>query len=226
MTPVYAATASGRLVDLMAPQFETKHLYSEIAHGLANLARFAGQTDVAYSVAQHSLLMAEAAEDETGDAELAAFCLLHEGHEAVLGDKTSPRKRAEAETLRRMLKRSGAPQEVAQAWIARTSLVSARAEEPIDAAIWQAAGLSRAAADRHAAAVRLYDLRALLTEKRDLFAGSPPWPDMPDGLRPLPLRARTIQPLPPGRAYERFAAALTRLAPATAAWRCRDGDAA
>lgn len=60
----------------------------DIAHGLANTARFAGQLPKFYSVAQHSFHVAQSASKEN---QLAA--LLHDASEAYLGDMPSPFKK-------------------------------------------------------------------------------------------------------------------------------------
>lgn len=60
----------------------------DIAHGLANTARFAGQLPKLYSVAQHSFHVAQSASIEN---RLAA--LLHDASEAYLGDMPSPFKK-------------------------------------------------------------------------------------------------------------------------------------
>jgi hypothetical protein len=51
-------TVSGACVDLEWPAAETIHL-RDIARGLSHTCRFAGQLDEFYSIAQHSLLVAE-----------------------------------------------------------------------------------------------------------------------------------------------------------------------
>ncbi|TIU67260.1 MAG: HD family hydrolase, partial [Mesorhizobium sp.] len=69
---------------------------ADIAHGLARVARWNGQTsgDHAFSVAQHSLLVealyGELAPQATAEARLAA--LLHDAPEYVIGDMISPFK--------------------------------------------------------------------------------------------------------------------------------------
>jgi 5'-deoxynucleotidase YfbR-like HD superfamily hydrolase len=60
----------------------------DIAHGLANTARFAGQLPKLYSVAQHSFHVAQNASKEN---QLAA--LLHDASEAYMGDMPSPFKK-------------------------------------------------------------------------------------------------------------------------------------
>lgn len=225
MTPVFAATVTGRLIDLSAPDIAPEHLYTEIAHGLGNLARYAGQTATPYSVALHSVLMAEAAEDETGDPALAAYCLFHDGHEAILGDKTSPRKQAEEAEFRGKMAENAIPQHIVDAWIARWRGIGRAVERRLDRAIWRAAGLPEPT-HIQAEAVKAYDLRALATERRDLFGHSPAWPNLAPTIQPLPLRRGRIRPCTFALATERFIHALTRLCPdaAMAAGRLGPGD--
>ena len=88
---------SGRRLDLLEPSpFDIE--IEDIAHGLARVARWNGQTvgDHAFSVAQHSVVVEEiAAHVEPGLAprwRLAA--LLHDAPEYVIGDMISPFKAA------------------------------------------------------------------------------------------------------------------------------------
>lgn len=86
---------SGRRLDLLDPSPLDIEI-SDIAHGLARVARWNGQTsgDHAFSVAQHSLLVealfSELVPDAPADARLAA--LLHDAPEYVIGDMISPFK--------------------------------------------------------------------------------------------------------------------------------------
>ena len=85
---------SGRRLDLLDPSSLDVEI-SDIAHGLARVARWNGQTsgDHAFSVAQHSLVV-EAIfrhlNPATPDELLAA--LLHDAPEYVIGDMISPFK--------------------------------------------------------------------------------------------------------------------------------------
>ena len=86
---------SGRRLDLLDPSPLDIEI-ADIAHGLARVARWNGQTsgDHAFSVAQHSLvveaLFCEIAPRASADARLAA--LLHDAPEYVIGDMISPFK--------------------------------------------------------------------------------------------------------------------------------------
>jgi len=86
---------SGRRLDLLDPSPLDVEI-SDIAHGLARVARWNGQTkgDHAFSVAQHSLLVeaivSEMFPDLSAEARLTA--LLHDAPEYVIGDMISPFK--------------------------------------------------------------------------------------------------------------------------------------
>jgi 5'-deoxynucleotidase YfbR-like HD superfamily hydrolase len=86
---------SGRRLDLLDPSPLDIEI-TDIAHGLARVARWNGQTagDHAFSVAQHSLLVeaiySRQAKDASPDQQLAA--LLHDAPEYVIGDMISPFK--------------------------------------------------------------------------------------------------------------------------------------
>lgn len=87
---------SGRRLDLLDPTPMDIEI-EDIAHGLAFVARWNGQTrgDFAYSVAEHSLLVEEIFTRQTSSEpkwQLAA--LLHDAPEYVIGDMISPVKSA------------------------------------------------------------------------------------------------------------------------------------
>ncbi|WP_411891203.1 HD domain-containing protein [Yoonia sp. SDW83-1] len=88
---------SGRRLDLLDPTPVDIEI-ADIAHGLAFVARWNGQTkgDFAYSVAEHSLLVVDIFRRQQPNApvkwQLAA--LLHDAPEYVIGDMISPVKAA------------------------------------------------------------------------------------------------------------------------------------
>jgi 5'-deoxynucleotidase YfbR-like HD superfamily hydrolase len=88
---------SGRRLDLLDPSPLDVEI-TDIAHGLARVARWNGQTsgDHAFSVAQHSLLVEDIfsllVPGPSPDARLTA--LLHDAPEYVIGDMISPFKSA------------------------------------------------------------------------------------------------------------------------------------
>jgi 5'-deoxynucleotidase YfbR-like HD superfamily hydrolase len=88
---------SGRRLDLLDPA-PADIAIEDIAHGLARVARWNGQTLGAYafSVAQHSLLVDEitGARDPQWPAQWRLAALLHDAPEYVIGDLISPFKTA------------------------------------------------------------------------------------------------------------------------------------
>ena len=88
---------SGRRLDLLDPSPVDIEI-EDIAHGLARVARWNGQTkgENAFSVAQHCVLVAELAVhlDPTLDRRARLAALLHDAPEYVVGDMISPFKAA------------------------------------------------------------------------------------------------------------------------------------
>jgi hypothetical protein len=85
-------TASGGYLDLLSPDPDAIRL-EDVAHGLANTCRFAGQASRFYSVAEHAVLVADKLHRE-GRPDLALVGLHHDDAEAYLGDVTRPLKLA------------------------------------------------------------------------------------------------------------------------------------
>ena len=120
---------SGRRLDLLDPRPEDIEI-ADIAHGLARVARWNGQTTGkhAFSVAQHTLLV-EAILDtrERGHGDpLRLAAMLHDAPEYVVGDLISPFKAAlgydykvfENRLLAAMHVRFGLPAVLPEAWTA------------------------------------------------------------------------------------------------------------
>ena len=88
---------SGRRLDLLDPTPMDIEI-EDIAHGLAFVARWNGQTvgDFAYSVAEHSLLVERlyARIDPSAPEKWRLAALLHDAPEYVIGDMISPVKAA------------------------------------------------------------------------------------------------------------------------------------
>ena len=108
---------SGRRLDLLDPSPSDIEI-ADIAHGLARVARWNGQTigDHAFSVAQHALVV-----------ERIAAALLHDAPEYVIGDLISPFKAAvgldykafEVRLLQAIHRRFGLPPILPEAIVAR-----------------------------------------------------------------------------------------------------------
>ena len=126
----------------------------DIAHSLAQINRYTGHARRPYSVAEHSLLVADIAAmaDTCPQVQLAA--LMHDAHEAYTGDVSSPVKQA-----------------VGQAWHEFEDAHADAVRDHFDLAPTFA---------YHQAQIRLFDLQALATERRDISGYQPgrnlPWP--------------------------------------------------
>lgn len=91
-TPSMIEVASGEFVSLRGPEPSTIKV-DDIAHALSHICRFGGHTHVFYSVAQHSLLVHDLVEHLGASPEVRLAALLHDAHEAYVGDLTTPLKR-------------------------------------------------------------------------------------------------------------------------------------
>ena len=96
-TRAWQRMLSGRRLDLLDPTPMDIEI-EDIAHGLAFVARWNGQThgDFAYSVAEHSLLVETlfARIEPKAPAKWRLAALLHDAPEYVIGDMISPVKAA------------------------------------------------------------------------------------------------------------------------------------
>ncbi len=66
----------------------------DVAHALSNQGRFTGHTRFFYSVAEHSVRVAELVKQLGGDTRTQLWGLLHDSSEAYLVDVPSPLKRS------------------------------------------------------------------------------------------------------------------------------------
>ena len=83
---LFVSTYSGRQFHPLAPTPDQIDI-EDIAHGLAYQCRFNGQTRYFYSVAQHSLIVADLVPKR-----LRLAALLHDAAEAYMGDMVKPLK--------------------------------------------------------------------------------------------------------------------------------------
>jgi len=83
-------TFSGLYIDVFNPNVDMVSMI-DIAHGLSNVCRFAGQCSRFYSVAQHSVLVA--ADVITGERKIKQMAILHDASEAYIGDMPKPIKK-------------------------------------------------------------------------------------------------------------------------------------
>lgn len=130
-------TYTGLQFSLTDPQPDDVNI-KDIARALSNICRFTGHVRQFYSVAQHSVL---ASEHVPLEDQLAA--LLHDAHEAYIGDMSRP------------LKKVG------------DHAVFKSCEQRIEAAIKEQFGIK----NMKPQSVADVDLKLLVTEARDLFIG-------------------------------------------------------
>ena len=158
---IWVVTPTGSAVHLLQPRPESVRLL-DIATQLARLPRYNGGTKIGHgtTVATHSVMVMYFMPSGTPPID-RLHALLHDAHEAYIGDITTPLERAIA-----VLSGSEA-----------VSHLKAR----LHLAIEQAAGIGRPD-PLTAAAVRLADRQALAVEKRDLIhSDAPPWgSELPD----------------------------------------------
>lgn len=199
---IWCQTGSNRAVDLINPRPEMIDLKVDVAEGLARIARFSGQiTSGPYSVAQHCVMGADALMRETGDTTLAAAFLLHDAHEAYIGDITSPAAAAIIAAAGQMAaigypttlpagdtafaQTHSAPGPAASAY---TKAGIALLKYRLDAAIFAAAGMPWPLRSNEQAAIKAMDLRMLATERRHLLGPSPyPWHSDVEKAQPIRL---------------------------------------
>jgi len=168
MTP-HVLTRSGMLVPLNQPTADHIRL-GDIAHALARIPRFNGHTVEPWSVADHSRLVARLLPDDAPPT-LRLAALLHDAHEAYLGDITSPvaealRGRADAGPLDGL-------------------------KVLFDTAI--AAALAFPPELFHDPRIRHADRLALAIERHALMPAPPtPWPDLHDPPGPLPIMGKIM----------------------------------
>lgn len=92
MNNYWIETHSGIQFNLIEPSTDMVKIF-DIAHHLAHINRFTGALKSFYSVAEHSYLASMQKQDSI-DKELALYLLIHDAHEAYVGDISSPLKAA------------------------------------------------------------------------------------------------------------------------------------
>jgi hypothetical protein len=176
---IWSQTLRGRAFDLINP--DARHVdFAEIADTLAFLRRYAGAAEKPVSVAQHTLIVFDAAQPED-----RAHVLLHDAHEAYIGDIITPTAQALAAIVEDLLQ----PRRTINGRaLFLTALASLKTR--IDGAIYHAAGLAPPGEDQRAR-IRRADLIALRTERRDFLAKPPkPWEPEIEALAPLSKKYR------------------------------------
>jgi 5'-deoxynucleotidase YfbR-like HD superfamily hydrolase len=155
ITKPWVQTVSGIAFELCEPRVEDVNV-GDIAHSLSRIARFNGHpAGEPYSVAHHSMLVADLLASWGAPPAIVREGLLHDAPEAYYGDLTSPLKSA-------FRGPDDDPREVVDRW--------ERVCAEIDRVVRKALGLASATPSL----VRRADLVALAIERRDLFATTEP----------------------------------------------------
>lgn len=97
-------TFTGRKVWPLDPR-ESDIDIRDIAHALSLICRFCGHTRLFYSVAQHSLIVADHLLRTTGNPTTALYGLLHDASEAYISDVSRPVKTSAEMTVYRAIER-------------------------------------------------------------------------------------------------------------------------
>ena len=168
-----------------------------LGESLAKINRFDGATNVSgYSVAQHSALAHDYAPPEH-----RLHALLHDAHEMVIGDKTSPVKMAERWQLKRIIQDARSSLAgLGQVDRHRLNYFISEIEEMESAMVWriQTIILSRAGLSlptpEEKDAIKRVDLSMLATEMRDLCSAPPAGLSIDfGGNSPYPHRIRPLE---------------------------------
>lgn len=196
-------TYSGRFVNVK--EVRPEHItFDDIAVPLSRIARFNGHTSAFYSVAQHSVLVSMLVWDlldvELPEAEKfaggrversywrlvgARWGLLHDAHEAYIGDIASPLKEL-AQPLVQC--KGGLDAAIAERFGVSLRIVNAYVNQPLE--------VENVVRD----AIKHADLVLLATEKRDLLCPDLKW----DGELPEPYAKGGVCPLEIMRALDAF----------------------
>lgn len=150
-------THSGRMVDLLDVKPEDIH-FDDIAHSLAQTCRFVGHTKRHYSVAEHSINVARLLPEP-----IKIYGLLHDAHEAYIGDISTPLKR----TLGNITTYESLGLDD------QFDNILGRLIRPIDAAIYRAIGVPPPGALIRGA-VKYADATMAVKEIEELFDTQPP----------------------------------------------------
>ncbi|MEN5279405.1 hypothetical protein ABE527_21065 [Brucella sp. TWI432] len=185
----------GSLMNLAEP-IEADVDWQVLGNALSKIARFNGiYSGLAYSVAQHSVMGADALINETGDAVLAGYFLLHDAHEAWIGDQSRPATELLADALYRM-------HDIPHHWV-RNAVSGMKAD--LDRPIFHKAGLSPVLPQ----IVFEMDDRMLQAEALALF-GKAGYRNLSGRILPLPKLTGAIKPWGAMKAEEQWLDRLNR----------------
>lgn len=88
---MFIITHNKQIYDLESPDYIAV-LLADVAHALSNLCRFTGHSREFYSVAEHSVRVFQLLRDRGHTITLQRAGLMHDAHEAYIGDMSTPLK--------------------------------------------------------------------------------------------------------------------------------------
>lgn len=195
----------GSLVDLAGVRPEDIS-FAEMAATLSRIARWTGHhTEAcAFSVAQHSVMGADAIFAESEDHILAGCFLLHDGHEYLIGDQSRPVARLTGHYLARLFRFHGFAEDVSAFAEEVTGEAIAAMKADIDRAIYAAAGIGYPHLyPEYARRVRQMDERMIRAEGIALY-GRRAGAHLPAARLPAPKLRTPIEPWPAMKAEMAF----------------------
>lgn len=204
-------SASGGVVDILAPSLDGLDPVLDLIEPIARMTRFTGHVPAGlYSIAQHCVIGCDAAYQQAREPLLCAAVLLHDLHEAFLGDIATPVAAAIAVAANRQ----GGAEEWRRGDTERhVRAAIRRIKHDIDAVIHAAAGLPWPLPQTIAEQVAGYDLRLLATERAHLLRPAPkPWDPLVEAAEALPMRGRIV-PWPWPKAAEEYQMRVQRFCP-------------
>lgn len=197
-------TLSGRSITMAKPEAREIDPLLDLPEMLARVPRFNGAVPGGhYSVAQHSVLISDTILDDGGDPDTAVVGLLHDAHEYIWGDMTTPAKEGFAEI------------EVELFGDSRIEAVIREAKIRADAAIFRACGVPWPPPPQITRTVKTYDVRMVATERRQLLSPSGKrWNAVIERAEPLRMRGG-LSLWSIAKAADEFRNRLAQLCPAT-----------
>lgn len=160
MSAPWILTANGNELDLVYPKPSAMPI-QDIAHALSQINRFTGHARRPYSVAEHSLLVCEIVErlQPTISAHGLFAALMHDAHEAFIGDVATPTK-----------------QMIGAGW----HMLEDRIQQTL-----RSAYALHGPSSLHSHIIKQADLIALATERKQLMPpGGSPW-EILQGIEPV-----------------------------------------
>lgn len=198
--PIFKQMPSGRMFDLSNPTADQVDFVADVAPALAFISRFDGSCVVKgkpWTVLDHLVVGYDIIYREAGPR-MAALWLLHDAHEAYLGDLTSP--------AASFIAFCAGP---SSSGSIKAAIGAAKAK--LDCAIFARAGVEPPTVNE-AGLLHLFDLSMLVTERNHMMAD--PWRPWGDLERIAPFRIPGKGKLKPGQPTERMTEFMCRLAKA------------